>query len=72
MWTEKDDKEIEYGKLYSYTAKETLAEEYKVHPPVRNIWPHWSDGVPIKLRRQLGSPRFVVEKVRHEYRALTR
>jgi len=33
VWTEKDDKEIEYGKLYSYTAKETLAEESRFIRP---------------------------------------
>jgi hypothetical protein len=69
VWTEKDDTEIEYGKLCSYTAKDILAEEYKVHPPIGKVWPHWSEGVPIKLRRELGSPRFVEGNVRHEYRA---
>lgn len=33
MWTEKDDKEIKYGVWNVYTAKDTLSEENKVHPP---------------------------------------
>ena len=68
MWTDEDDKvdeEIKYGKWYRYTAKTTLAEEYKVHPPV--IWPHWSEGVPTKLRRKLGSDPFVHGTVHHRY-----
>lgn len=73
MWTEEDDKddwrrpdkEIKYGKWYRYTTKTTLAEEYKVHPPV--IWPHWSDGIPTKLRRKLGCDEFVKGAVRHRY-----
>src|ERR1700730_4270351 len=69
VWTEKDDTEIEYGKLYSSTAKDIRAEEYKVHPHIGKIWAHWSEGVPIKLRRELGSLRFVSENVRHHYRA---
>ena len=32
MWTEQDDEEIEYGEWKEFTAKETLAEERKVHP----------------------------------------
>jgi hypothetical protein len=54
VWTEEDDKvdeKMQYGRWGRYTAKTTLAEEYKVHPPV--IWPHWSEGVPTKLRRKL-------------------
>jgi hypothetical protein len=69
VWTEEDEEEIEYGKLYSYTAKDTLAEEYKIHSPRGDIWPHWSDGVPIKLSRQLGSPPFSLGKVSHRYRS---
>ena len=32
MSTEQDDEEIEYGEWKEFTAKETLAEERKVHP----------------------------------------
>jgi hypothetical protein len=32
VWTEQDDEEIEYGEWKELTAKETLAEERKVHP----------------------------------------
>ena len=57
MWTEKDDEKPEPGKWNIYTAETTLAEESKVRPPkkVDDIWPHWSEGVPITLRRKLGS-----------------
>jgi hypothetical protein len=67
VWTEKDDKEIEYGKWHRYTAKTTIAEEYKIHPPKEDIWPHWSEGVPTKLRRKLGCPAFVLGAVHYRY-----
>jgi len=70
VWTQDDDQELEYGKWHVYTAKTTLAEEYKIHPPQKpeNIWPHWSEGVPTKLRRAIGSPRFYLKGVHYRYR----
>ena len=68
VWTEADDKEIKYGKLYGFTAKTVLAEEYKIRPPRQDIWPHWVKGVPSKLSRQLGREAFVVGRVTHKYR----
>jgi hypothetical protein len=62
---EEEDEEIEYGKLYT----SSLEEESKLLPLKKeDIWPHWNDGVPTKLRRKLGSPSFVLGTVRHEYR----
>jgi hypothetical protein len=63
VWTETDDEGIEYGKLYAFTAKTTLAEEYKIRPPRQDIWPHWSEGVPTKLRGAVGSEAFVLGRV---------
>jgi hypothetical protein len=68
VWTEADDKEIVYGRWHRYTAKTTLAEDSKVRPPVREIWPSWADAVPMKLRGRLGSPAFEIGKVRHRSR----
>jgi len=68
MWTEEDDKELEYDKWHRFTAKTTRAEYFKVHPLQREIWPNWSDGVPTKLCRQLGSPAFDLGVVKHRYR----
>ena len=47
---EEDDEEIEYGKLYEHRL-----EESRLHSPVEadDIWPHWSAGVPTRLRRKL-------------------
>jgi hypothetical protein len=67
MWTEADDKEGQYGKLYRFTAKTTLAEEYKIRPPRQDIWPHWGEGVPTKLSRELGCEPFFLGKVHHKY-----
>jgi hypothetical protein len=33
-----------------------------------DVWPHWSEGVPSKLRRELGSPAFSAGKVTYKYR----
>jgi hypothetical protein len=62
---EEDDEEIEYGKLYT----SILEDENELLPLKKeNIWPHWSEGVPTKLRRKLGSPSFTLGAVRHDYR----
>jgi hypothetical protein len=63
---DEDDDEIEYGRLYIHN----LAEESKVNSPkeLGKIWPHWSEGVPTKLRDTLGSPAFVLGAVSHDYR----
>jgi hypothetical protein len=65
MWTEADDKEIAYGKWHRYTAKTTRAEQNKVNPPEGEIWPHWSEGVPTKLRTRVYTPTFFVNSVCH-------
>jgi hypothetical protein len=69
MPTEKDDKEVEYGKWQEHTPEETGAELTTLPPALGDIWPNWTEGVPTKLRRQLGSPFFTLGKVRHKYRA---
>lgn len=67
VWIEQDDKDVKYGKWKAYTAKTTLAEERKVHPPPeKEVWPHWSEGVPIKLRRKVWSPRFSLGRVSYK------
>lgn len=70
MPTDGEDKEIEYGKWNTYTAEGALLEQKELErlAPSDDIWPHWSEGVPRKLRRKVGSPPFVSGKVRHEYR----
>jgi hypothetical protein len=68
VWTEEDDKEIEYGKWHSYTAKTILAEEHKIRPPQElGEWPRWGDSPPIRLSRKLGSPEFKLGSVWHRY-----
>jgi hypothetical protein len=68
VWTEEDDAEIEYRKWYRYTAKTTLAEEYKIRPPRQDVWLRWGDEPPTRLSRRLGSPEFYCGSVRHKYR----
>jgi hypothetical protein len=70
VWTEKDDKEIEYGKWNIFAAETTLAEEHKVNPSKKmdDIWPHWSEGKPTKLRLRMATPSFILGTVRHNYR----
>ena len=65
MWTEKDDQEIEYGKWNVFTWKTTLAEEFKVNNQREEIWPHWSEGRPTRLRKRISSPDFFVNGVYH-------
>jgi hypothetical protein len=62
---EEDDEAIEYGKLYVHSL-----EDSELHSPIEadDIWPHWSDGVPTKLRRKLWSPAFLLGKVYHNQR----
>jgi hypothetical protein len=70
VWTEQDDREIKYSKWYVFDAKASLAEEDKIRPPkkVEPIWPHWSEGVPTKLRIWASSPSFSLGAVRHRSR----
>lgn len=69
MWTEENDKEPKYGKLYTFTYKTTLYEDRKVRPLLNEtIWPHWSEGVPTKLRRRVFDKRFDNGKVQHKPR----
>jgi hypothetical protein len=46
MRIESDDEEIKYGEWNDYNAIEALAEAKKLTPGVKQIWPHWRDGVP--------------------------
>jgi hypothetical protein len=68
VWTEQDDEEIEYGRQYDYTLKNTLIEEYKVRPPKKlaKIWPHWSEGIPTKLRLKVSIDAFSRGNVYHK------
>jgi hypothetical protein len=66
VWTERDDKEIEYGKWYVYDPMTSFAETNKIHPPKSDeIWPHWNEGVPRILRKQWDSPSFILAAVHH-------
>jgi hypothetical protein len=60
---EEDDKEIEYGKLYVHG----LGDDSETPRPLGadDIWPHWSEGVPTKLRKTSWSPAFSLGKVYH-------
>lgn len=61
MPTEKDEKEVSYGEWHEYVAKDALVEENRVKRPplLKEIWPHWRDGVPRKFhRRVLGEAFF--------------
>jgi hypothetical protein len=71
VWTEQDDKELKYGKWNVYTAKSSLVEQNKVHPPekVEEIWPHWSEGVPGKLCWSARTPGFSLGPVYHRGRS---
>ena len=62
---EKDDDEIEYGKLYVHNL-----EDNGLHPPkvTEDIWPHWSEGVPTRLRSTAWTPAFWHGKVYHKAR----
>jgi hypothetical protein len=70
-WTEQNDQEIEYGRWYVHEAKDPLEEESKIRPQrnAQKIWPHWSHGVPKKLRRSAFSPSFRLNGVQHYPRA---
>ena len=69
MGTEQDEEEIEYGKWNITDAKAFLEEEKRLpHPKnVAEIWPHWSEGRPTKLRRRVESPPFTNGAVCHRY-----
>jgi hypothetical protein len=70
VWTEEDDKEIEYGKWNAYDANDCLAEEYKIHPPkvIEDIRPHWSQGVPTILRKRTRISPFFLNGVHYRCR----
>lgn len=65
-----EDEEMEYGKWHVYTAESDREEETNLLPlkTAGDIWPHWSEGVPAKLRRKLGSPAFFKDGVSYKYR----
>jgi hypothetical protein len=66
---EDGDEDFEYGKEYVHTPESTLAEENKLDPVAAgDIWPHWNEGVPTKLRRRVWSPAFILGAVRHDSR----
>jgi hypothetical protein len=64
-----DEDEAEYGS-WEFTANDILEEERKLFQPKapEDIWPHWSQGVPTKLRRTFYSPAFKKNGVQHEGR----
>jgi hypothetical protein len=67
--SEKDDEEVEYGKWIVHTAATNYPEDEKEKSPEnKTIWPHWSQGVPRKLRREVFSPAFVLGGVSHNSR----
>jgi hypothetical protein len=63
---EENDEEIEYGKLYVHN----LEDDREPPRPLQadDIWPHWSEGVPTKLRKTFWSPAFNLGKVYHHPR----
>jgi hypothetical protein len=65
-----DDEEIEYGKWYVHTADTALAEANKLCPVDEegNIWPHWGEGRPTKLRRLVMEPQFTLGNVSYQDR----
>jgi hypothetical protein len=67
IWTEQDDADIGYGEEVSQDACSFLAEIEKLYPPkqAEEIWPHWSDGVPNRFRRQVLGDWFSSGGVRH-------
>ena len=67
---EQDEDEIEYGKWIEHTAEEALAEARKAVPQVKEIWPHWNNGVPTKLRLYLHSPTFSTGTAYHHMRGI--
>ncbi|MBN8980533.1 MAG: hypothetical protein J0I29_04525 [Rhizobiales bacterium] len=70
MPTGDDEEEIEYGKLYVFTPEsesKEVADSLQQRTP-GDIWPNWSEGVPTKLRRKVGSPAFFKDGVSYEYR----
>src|ERR1700722_19937239 len=71
VWTDQDDEEKEYDRLYVHDATDPLEEEQRIRPqsPIQEIWPHWSEGVPAKFRQRVFSPRFHSKgDVRHKAR----
>jgi hypothetical protein len=62
------DNEIEYHKWYHFTAGAACDEGNETESLSEDIWPHWADGVPSKLRRELGSPAFKAGNVQYRYR----
>jgi hypothetical protein len=71
-WTERDDVELEYGKLHEYTPETALEEESKIRPYTRpqNIWAHWNEGRPTKLARWVYCQAFSRAGFRHQGREL--
>jgi hypothetical protein len=69
MQIKQDEDEAEYGS-WEFTAQDVLEEQRKLLAPraPEDIWPHWSKGVPTKLRRTFYSPAFIKNGVRHEGR----
>jgi hypothetical protein len=61
-----DDEEIEYGKLYVHS----LGDDSEAPRPLGadDIWPHWSEGIPTKLRKTSWSPAFNLGKIYHNPR----
>jgi hypothetical protein len=63
-----DEEGRDYGS-WEFTAEDVLEEERKLLPKApEDIWPHWSKGVPHKLRRTLWCDAFTKNGVRHNSR----
>jgi hypothetical protein len=67
--TNEDDEDFEYGKEYVHTPDTAIEESNKLYPlDSSDIWPHWNEGVPTKLRRRVHSPAFKLGNVQHNER----
>lgn len=65
---EEDNDDLGYGQWAEYTADRALSEERRRFSPPEEIWPHWNEGVPRRLRRTVGSESFFHNGVHHRYR----
>jgi hypothetical protein len=68
--TKNNDDDIKYGDWNVYDVEMALAEEKKSIPPrdLADIWPHWNEGIPKKLRRTGWAPAFRIGRVYHQAR----
>jgi hypothetical protein len=67
MSTDKDDEEIEYGKLHVHNLVESGLNQTDV---TEDFWPDWREGVPTLLRSTGWAPAFSRGKVRYKARRI--